>query len=107
MGATLLLGQLLPIDPQVAIDATKAAYDGFQKNFVVATVVSLVVSHAVWIVAYGRLLRKFTDVFTSVQEARVQDQKEANKRMSVHMDRAAEGLQMLALIEARKLEDKK
>lgn len=81
-----LLAQLLPIDPQVAIDATKAAYDGFEKNFVVATVVSLVVSHGLWIWAYSRKSREVD----RVQEKRVQDGKDWSERMATHLDRNTE-----------------
>lgn len=84
------LAQLLPVDPKVAIDATKAAYEGFRQDFIVATTVALVISHLAWMIAYGRLLRRVD----RVQDARVEDQKEANKRIAVFMDNAAESLDL-------------
>lgn len=90
----LILGQLLPVDPQVAIDATRQAYEGFRKDFIVATTVALVLSHLIWIVAYGRLLRHFHTTVNRVQEARVDDQKEATKRIAIFMDKSAESLDL-------------
>ena len=79
------------MDPQVAIEATRAAYEGFRKDFIVGTTVALVVSHLFWVVAYGRLLRRMD----AVQDARVADQKAMTDRVAVHMDRSATAIDLL------------
>jgi hypothetical protein len=96
-----LLAQLLPIDPKVAMDATREAYEGFERNFKVATVIMLLVQNIGWAWAMRGVLRKLSEV----QEARVQDGKDGERRaeklldrMAVHLDRAAEATSANSMI---------
>lgn len=96
-----LLAQLLPIDPQVAIDATKQLADQFQTRFIATTVAIFVLQNVAWAVMHWRLISKLTDA----QEARVQDQKDGERRaekltdrMAVVMDRSAESSQVVSTL---------
>lgn len=82
----MVLAQLLPVEPQVALDAVKATYDGFQRNFVIATVVMLIVQNVAWAWAVRGILRKLS----AVEEARVADGKEWAQRLALHLDRNTE-----------------
>lgn len=86
-----LLGQLLPIDPQVAIDATKQLADQFQQRFIATTLAIFVIQNIVWIWIHLRRTAKLDDV----QEARVQDQKANNERNAIFMDKTANALEWL------------
>lgn len=95
------LGQLLPVDPQVAIDTTKAMYEGFRRDFIIATVIMLVVQNVGWAWAMVAIVRKLS----AVHESRVQDGKDGERRaeklldrMAVHMDRASEATTVTNMI---------
>lgn len=98
---SLSSGQLLPVDPQVAIDATKQLAEQFQTRFIATTVAIFVLQNVAWAVMHWRTVQKMY----TVQEARVLDHKEGERRaeklldrMAVHMDRAAEATTVTNMI---------
>lgn len=97
----LLLAQLLPIDPQVAIEITKQLSEQFQTRFIAMTITIFVLQNVAWTVMHWRLVAKMN----AIQEARVQDHKEGERRaektmdrMALHMDRAAEAVNAASAI---------
>lgn len=75
------------------MDATKQAYEAFRRDFLVASVVTMLLTNIAWAVAFWRLLNKLTEA----QDKRVEDLKDGEARavkltdrMAVHMDRSSE-----------------
>lgn len=91
MGPLLPLAQLLPIDPQAALDATKQLAEQFQQRFIATTVTIFVLQNVVWLWIHLRRTAKLDEV----QEKRVQDQKATNERNAVFMDKTANALEWL------------
>lgn len=87
----MLLAQLLPIDPQVAIDATKQLSEQFQTRFIATTLAIFVLQNVVWIWIHLSRVAKMD----AVQEARVADQKATNERNAIFMDKTANALEWL------------
>jgi hypothetical protein len=79
--------------PELAIKAAQETYDALRRDYLIASVVILLLVNVAW--AYA--LRSVMVRLTEVQEKRVQDHKEARKehgelaaRMAVHMERSTE-----------------
>ncbi len=97
----MVLAQLLPqvpLDPKVAIETAKETFDLFRRDYLVASVVVMLAINAIWAWAYSRIFRELA----RVNEARVQDGKDGERRaekltdrMAIHMDRSAEAAVML------------
>lgn len=94
-----------PLTPDDAIKLATAAEQMFRRDYLIASVVTLLASNGIWAWAMRGVLRKLS----AVEESRVQDQKEGERRaeglaqrMAIHMDRATEATVMsLADAQAR------
>ena len=81
------------MDPKVTLDISREAFDAFRRDYLVASVVVLLLVNGAWAWAVRGLVRALSEV----QNARVADHKEAEKRyesvanrMAVHMDKSTE-----------------
>ncbi len=85
------------MDPKAITDVSQVAFDAFRRDYLVASVVVLLVINGAWAVA----LRGVLKALASVQEARVADQKEAKQELALHLDKNTDAVTML-LMDARK-----
>lgn len=81
------------MDPVLAMKVAEATEAAFRRDYLVASVVVLLVVNGAWAYAVRGLVRKLSEV----QDARVQDHKEGaaryegvSNRMAVHMDKSTE-----------------
>lgn len=80
-------------DAKTALDAAERAFDLFRRDYLVASVVVLLLVNGVWAWAFSRVWGRLNEV----QDKRVEDQiageKRANlvaERLAAHMDKATE-----------------
>lgn len=91
------------IDPQQAIEVAKETFDAFRRDYLVASVVVLLLVNGVWAWGFSRVWKKLSEV----QDQRVEDQIKGEARaaaladrMAAHMDRGTEtGIHMLRAID--------
>jgi hypothetical protein len=85
------------VDPKAITDTSLVAFDAFRRDYLVASVVVLLVINGCWAWAMRAVLKSLA----SVQEARVADQKEAKQELALHLDKNTDAVTML-LMDARK-----
>lgn len=83
------------MDPQLALEASKQAAEEFRRDYLVASVVVLLASHAIVNSFWARAFARVVDKLTAAQEARVQDKKEDRQELAVHMDRSTEAMTLM------------
>jgi hypothetical protein len=82
------------MDPKAAMDTANVLADQFRRDYLVASVVVLIVSHAVVNWFWSRAFIRMTEKLTLAQEARVVDQKEDKAELAGHLDKASTAVEM-------------
>lgn len=91
------------VDTQAAVEVAKETFDAFRRDYLVASVVVLLLVNSVWAWGFSRVWKKLSEV----QDQRVDDQIKGEARaaaladrMAAHMDRGTEtGIHMLRAID--------
>lgn len=81
------------MDPKVVTDASQVAFDSFRRDYLVASVVVLLLVNAGWALALRGVLR----ALGAAQEARVMDQKAGADRLAIQLDRNTNAVEALLM----------
>lgn len=79
------------MDPKAVLDVSQVTFDSFRRDYLVASVVVLLVVNGAWALAVRGLVR----ALGAAQEARVQDKKDDRREISIHMDRSTEAMTLM------------
>jgi F0F1-type ATP synthase membrane subunit b/b' len=82
-----------PIAVKAATDAAQLAQDAFRRDYLVASVVVLLLVNGAWAYALSRVIR----ALGAAQEARVEDQKTAADRLALQLDKNTNAVEALLM----------